>query len=73
MDSVFRLHQFGLQVSDGHFLLLQRGEILLGVWGFDAMVVSTGVVAAQARSSVKQRDKNQGLPLMNQQLSLVAN
>lgn len=58
MDSVFRLHQFGLQVSDGHFLLLQRGEILLGVWGFDAMVVSTGVVAAQARSSVKQRDKN---------------
>lgn len=46
MDSVLRLQQFGPQVSDGHLLLLKRGEILLGVWGSDAMVVPTQVVGS---------------------------
>lgn len=55
MDSVLRLHQFGLQVSDGHFLLLQRGEVLLGVRGSAAVVVSAGVVATQVGSSVGGR------------------
>lgn len=52
-------------MSDGQFLLLQRCEVLLGVRGSDAMVVSTGVVAAQARSSVGQKDDYVGesLPL----------
>ena len=58
MNSVVRLQQFGLEVSDGHFLLLQRGEILLRVRGFDAMVVPTGVIAAQFHSLFGQRDKN---------------
>lgn len=73
MNRVLCIHQFALQVSDGHFLLLERGEILLWVRGSDAMVVSTGVVAAQARSSVGQRDvmtvKRQGLPLLKPTLS----
>lgn len=58
MNSVVRLQQFGLEVSDGHFLLLQRGEILLRVRGLDAMVVPTGVIAAQFHSLFGQRDKN---------------
>lgn len=50
MDSVVRLQQFGPQVSDGHLLLLKRGEVLLGVWGSDAMVVPAQVVGCQAGS-----------------------
>lgn len=50
MDSVIRLQQFGPQVSDGHLLLLKRGEVLLGVWGSDAMVVPAQVVGCQAGS-----------------------
>lgn len=53
MNFVLRLQKFGLQMSDRHFLLLQGGEVLLWVWRSNAMVLSTGVVAAQAHSSVK--------------------
>jgi len=56
MDGVLRLQQFGLQVSDGHFLLLERGEILLGVRGSDAVVVPAGVEAALGCPSVGGRD-----------------
>lgn len=54
MDSVLRLQQFGLQVSDGHFLLLQRGEVLLRVRRPDSVVVTTWMVAAQTCPSVGQ-------------------
>lgn len=56
MDSVLRLQQFGPQVSNGHLLLLKRGEVLLGVWGSDAMVVPTQVVGSQACSSAEHRN-----------------
>lgn len=46
MDSGLRLQQFCPQVSDGHLLLLKRSEVLLGVWGSDAMVVPTQVVGS---------------------------
>lgn len=46
MDSVLRLQQFGPQVSNGHLLLLKRGEVLLRVWRSDAMVVPTQVVGS---------------------------
>lgn len=62
MDSVLRLQQFGPQMSDGHLLLLKGGEVLLGVWGSDAMVVPTQVVGSQAGSPAEHRmesDKDQ--------------
>lgn len=55
MDSVLRLQQFGPQMSDGHLLLLKRGEILLRVWGSDAMVVPAQVVRSQAGSPAEHR------------------
>ena len=58
MDSVLRLQEFGPQVSDGHLLLLKRGEVLLGVWGSDAMVVPTQVVGSKAWSSAEQRNES---------------
>lgn len=49
---ILRLQQFSLQVSDGHFFLLQRGQVLLRIRGPDAVVVSTGVVVPQICSSI---------------------
>lgn len=57
MNFVLRLQQLGLQVSDGHFLLLQGSQILLRVRGPDAMVLSAGVVATQADPSVVQGEE----------------
>lgn len=58
VNRVLRLQQFGLQVSDGNLLLLQRGQVLLWVRRSNAMIVPTRVVVAQVGSSVYQTKKN---------------
>lgn len=51
MDCVLRLQQFGLQVSDGHLLLLQGRQVLLWIGWSNAVVVAARVVVAQVGST----------------------
>lgn len=46
MGGVLHLPQLAPQVTNGHLLLLQGGEVLLWIGGSKSMVVPTGVVTS---------------------------
>lgn len=55
MGGVLHLPQLAPQVTNGHLLLLQGGEVLLWIGRSDAMVVPTGVVSSGGHPSGETR------------------
>lgn len=47
MQSALGLLELGLQVSHRNLFLLQRGQVLLWIWGFDTMIFTTGHVPSR--------------------------
>lgn len=53
LKSALGLLQPGLQVPHRDLLLLQRGQILLGIWGFDTMVFTAGRVPSRPPETIR--------------------